>query len=97
MPNACCLFSLAIQLKAQTFKKRRNYDELPKYGTVDDAIFIKGEDGLVPDPPIIEDNDSTTVAKEQDPFKMEESVKKKDWEKVLDGQMPKKGKKYIQK
>eukprot|EP00981_Chlorochromonas_danica_P013277 scaffold6042_cov247-Ochromonas_danica.AAC.22 len=33
--------------KAPPTKQRRNYDERPKFGTVDDRIFVPGEDGLI--------------------------------------------------
>lgn len=30
------------------FKERRNFDERPKFGTVDNKIFTGGEGGLLP-------------------------------------------------
>lgn len=35
------------QSKAPPTKQRRNYDERPKFGTVNDRIFVPGEDGLI--------------------------------------------------
>jgi hypothetical protein len=41
--------------QTKNFKQRRNFDERPKFGTVDNAIFVPGKTGLVPTGP--EDDD----------------------------------------
>ncbi len=34
----------------QNFKPRRNFDEKPRFGTIEDRIFSKGEEGLLSKP-----------------------------------------------
>lgn len=56
--------------KQQVFKQRRNFDEKPKFGTVDTAIYVKGEDGLLPGPNDDDEGNERKTAPE--------------WEKYLD-------------
>jgi hypothetical protein len=55
--------------QTKNFKQRRNFDERPKFGTVDDAIFVPGKTGLVATGP--EDDDG------------EKRREAPDWEKRL--------------
>jgi len=59
-----------IKLKTkQNFKPRRNFDEKPRFGTIEDRIFSKGEEGLI------------TKAGDDD----DDAPKLADWEVKLDG------------
>ena len=55
--------------QTKNFKQRRNFDERPKFGTVNDAIFVPGKTGLVATGP--EDDDG------------EKRREAPDWEKRL--------------
>lgn len=46
------------------YKARRNFDERPKFGTVQDAIFVPGREGLIAAGP--EDDDGEQVREAPD-------------------------------
>ena len=62
--------------KQQEFKERKNFDERPKFGTVETTLFVKGETGLLPGP---EDDDDGNIKKEAP-----------EWEKYLNSTAEKK-------
>ncbi len=55
-------------VKQQDFKPRKNFDEKPKFGTVSTAIFVKGEDGLLPGPNEDEDGNERRAAPEWEQY-----------------------------
>ncbi len=67
-------------------RTRRNFDELPKYGTIEQTLFGKGEKGLIDDEPIEKESEKEAnlrpLSGKKDPT--ETRVPKPDWEKALD-------------
>ena len=69
----CNYFFVSFYVYSQRAAKRaqrRNFDERPKFGTVQDTIFVKGEEGL--------------IATADDDDDGNERRKIPDWERIID-------------
>lgn len=63
--------------KQQVFKQRKNFDERPKFGTVNTAIFTPGEPGLIPKPNEDDDGEEKKETPEWQTFLNQKSTKYK--------------------